>query len=423
MPRTRSGKSNTTQHHAMLVVDIECSSGRGSPAQSRIRAALWDALAGAVRRSGTDPAACLRKDDGDGYRLIFPQGTAKSTLIYPLLHDLAARLTAHNAAAGGLTVIRVRAALHAGDVRLDRAGQPEGRALELLARLLEAPPLRAALREAPPHLPVAALLSPHFHEEAVQPGIAGVDVAAFRSIPFTTKEYTGNAWLFLPGAPAPEPGIRVPVARRTGEGGPGSGPSTEPAAVEPGSAGSRMVNRADDGAVVFGVQGGNQYVNHDPGNTGRAPMDEELAALAAAGAATMVTAMATDAWSAVREAIAGLFHRVEERRRGALERQLDGNAEFVRHAADPHQAREALRGMWTLEFVALAREDPECRIALTRLIVEAGRAGRGGSDGAADPAATSVQENHATGSSTVFAVQHGDQHVRTTKPGSAADVG
>jgi hypothetical protein len=161
-------------------------------------------------------------------------------------------------------------------------------------------------------------------------------------------------------------------------------------------------------------------------------MDEELAALAAAGAATVVTAMATDAWNVIREAVAGLFHRLEDRRRAAIEERLDGNAALVEQADDPDRARTALRGMWTLELVALLREDPDCREELARLIAEADGAPTGDQDTAAadtrnsasggDEGTVFVQTNTVRGHATVFAVQNGDQHVRTDPGGGDDDA-
>jgi hypothetical protein len=243
-------------HRAMLSVDIEASSGRGDAAQRLIRAALWDALSEAVRQSGIDPAACVRSDYGDGFRLIFPPGTRKSRLIYPLISDLAARLKAHNAKAAALTAIRIRAALHAGDVSLDREGQPEGAALEVQARLIEAPLLHTALRQAPQDVPVALLLSSHFHGEAVQQGIPGIEPAAYREVAFTTKEYSGMAWLYLPGYTLPDQ-VAQPAEPD------GADQTAPPKSGRKKAASSKMTNRVSGHGVGFFVQNGDQYVDYD----------------------------------------------------------------------------------------------------------------------------------------------------------------
>ncbi|MFI6008762.1 hypothetical protein ACIBAG_08005 [Streptomyces sp. NPDC051243] len=132
-------------------------------------------------------------------------------------------------------------------------------------------------------------------------------------------------------------------------------------------------------------------------------MNDELTLLAQAGAAALVTAMATDAWQETRGAITGLFRRG---RRAALEAQLDGNAELVRDSPHPDDVRRALLGYWTQELAALLREDPAGRDPLARLVDSFGGTL---ADGAR--AGTLTQTNTARDSATVFAVQHGSQHV------------
>ncbi|MFF1682429.1 hypothetical protein ACFVYG_41095 [Streptomyces sp. NPDC058256] len=132
-------------------------------------------------------------------------------------------------------------------------------------------------------------------------------------------------------------------------------------------------------------------------------MNDELTVLAEAGAAALVTAMATDAWQETRNAVVGLFRRG---RRAGVEDQLDGNAELVRDSATPDDVRRALLGYWTHELATLLHRDPSCRDPLARLadtvdgtLVDGLRAH------------VLVQTNTAQDSATLFAVQQGSQHV------------
>ncbi|MEU5362928.1 hypothetical protein ABZ354_05385 [Streptomyces sp. NPDC005925] len=132
-------------------------------------------------------------------------------------------------------------------------------------------------------------------------------------------------------------------------------------------------------------------------------MHDELTALAQAGAAALVAAMATDTWQETRGAMAGLFRRG---RRAALEAQLDGNAELVRDSPSPDDVRRALLGYWAQELAALLRQDPAGRDELARLVASLGGLP------ADDPRAGVVrQTNTARDSATVFAVQGGSQHI------------
>ncbi|MBL3666826.1 hypothetical protein JL475_12650 [Streptomyces sp. M2CJ-2] len=132
-------------------------------------------------------------------------------------------------------------------------------------------------------------------------------------------------------------------------------------------------------------------------------MNDELTLLAQAGAAALVTAMATDAWQETRGAITGLFRRG---RRAALETQLDGNAELVRDSPSPDDVRQALYGYWTQELAALLRQEPASRDPLARLVDSLC-----GTPTDGRPAGVLRQTNTARDSAVVYAVQHGTQHV------------
>ncbi|MFF2850221.1 hypothetical protein ACFVT5_28360 [Streptomyces sp. NPDC058001] len=132
-------------------------------------------------------------------------------------------------------------------------------------------------------------------------------------------------------------------------------------------------------------------------------MNDELTVLAQAGAAALVTAMATDAWQETRGAITGMFRRG---RRAALEAQLDGNAELVRDSPSPDDVRRALYGYWTQELAALLRREPSSRDLLARLVDSVG-----GTLADGRQARFLEQTNTARDSATVLAVQHGSQHV------------
>ncbi|WP_035867548.1 hypothetical protein [Kitasatospora cheerisanensis] len=237
-------------YRAVLAVDIERSAGRGDPALLAIREALRAMLREAVERSRIDWEACRVDDLGDGLRVTAPPGVRKTALVHPLFDELAARLRAHNRLAGPLTSIRVRTALHAGDVRLGPDGETAGRPLEVLARLLDAPAVRSALAEAPESVAVLAL-SEHFHEETVQPGHPGIEPEDYRRVAVRNKEFTSSAWIRT-AAPAAQDA-------------PGTDPATATAtaaapAVAPPAGPSRMTNRATGHGVVYAVQNGVQHI-------------------------------------------------------------------------------------------------------------------------------------------------------------------
>jgi hypothetical protein len=181
-----------------IAVDIERSAGRGDTALVQSRAVLADVMRGALEESDIDWSASSRTTHGDMLRVIAPAGTETGRLIYPLLHNLSTRLRLHNQTAGRSSVLRVRAAVHAGGVHIDE-GEVVGSPLELVSRLLDAPPLKAALASAPEHVTTALVVSAHVHDEVVRHGYRGIDPATFSPVEFTVKETTATAWLHVPG--------------------------------------------------------------------------------------------------------------------------------------------------------------------------------------------------------------------------------
>ncbi len=140
----------------------------------------------------------------------------------------------------------------------------------------------------------------------------------------------------------------------------------------------------------------------------RSRRDEELAALAEAGAATVVTMLATDLWQGTRATVLRLFRRSGRRRRAAVRAQLDDNAALVRAAALPDDVRQALFGLWSRELADLLRQHPAAREPLARPAAPAARPPSG--------PRRLRKTNTARDSGTVYAVQRGDQSVHRPPP-------
>src|SRR4051812_37932219 len=109
-------------HRALLSVDIEGSGRRDSTASVVLRKSLFTELERAFEESGIDWSACTHQDTGDGMTVIAPAGCSKRRLVHPLVRTLADGLAHHNRYAGPATRIRVRVAVHAGDLRVDDHG-------------------------------------------------------------------------------------------------------------------------------------------------------------------------------------------------------------------------------------------------------------------------------------------------------------
>jgi hypothetical protein len=332
------------EYRALLSVDVEKSSGRGRLPRNDVRKVLREAVAESLARNSISWAGCAIHDLGDGLTVATPPGTAKADLLNTVIYDLAKCLRQHNYAegSGSRKLIRVRAALHAGEIELSDDGLITGRPLEVLARLLDALELREILRAASADIPLALIMSGHYYDDAVKYGSLSVLPEDFQSHHVGVKEFEGEAWLFVPAFAA-----RIPRAAQP-----------QPSQLQPGPH-SRPANPIG----------------------GTVPTALEIDALAAAAATTMVTAMATDSWSGLKKLIQALFRRIGTERAQAAQGRLDSDASLVEGARDPETARQALLGAWTSELSALLRSAPgsaEELSALLRAYRESRRAGRSG---------------------------------------------
>lgn len=251
----------TWEYRALFAADIAGSSGRGDVALRQIRQALSIALRESFTQSGIDWEACLRHDLGDGMRIVAPAGTPETSLVHPLVHELTARLRAHNLLAGAPTRIRLRMALHVGSVQVGSDGTVVGRPLEVLARLLDAEPVRTTLARAP-EATTALLVSEHFHEAAVCQGQPGADPAAFRHVEVREKEFAGSAWLHVPlyGVPQATEPAQTTMPGNTGgadrageDGGP---PARDRTADDMPAGNTKMISKASGHGVIYAVGNG-----------------------------------------------------------------------------------------------------------------------------------------------------------------------
>ncbi len=102
------------------------------------------------------------------------------------------------------------------------------------------------------------------------------------------------------------------------------------------------------------------------------PLIEAVAELAMTGAATVVGAMATDAWQSAKTRAAALLGRGDEERRDLAEARLERAAAEV-EAADPahrDEARQRVTAAWQVRLVDLLEDHPEAEAELRRMIEE-----------------------------------------------------
>jgi hypothetical protein len=186
-------------HRTIVVVDVEgfgdqC---RTNPDQVAVRDGLYRAMQDAFGRAGIPWDDCGHEDRGDGVFVLVPAEVPKSLLAQSLPPALVTALREHNGEHPGPERIRLRMALHAGEVHYDQHGVTAV-AVNLAFRLLDAGPLKAALASSSGVL--AVIVSSWFFEEVVRHGGAA---PGYRPVEVAVKETTTTGWICLPDQVVP----------------------------------------------------------------------------------------------------------------------------------------------------------------------------------------------------------------------------
>jgi class 3 adenylate cyclase len=161
---------------------------------------MYDALATAFARP--DRQRCRWEDRGDGVLVLMPPEVPKGRLVSNLLARLEVALATHNAAMerqdaerAAATQVRLRVAVHAGEVTFDGHGVV-GAAVDHTFRLAEAPPLKSALATSTGVCAVIA--STWFFEEVVYHH-PDAHPELFRRIETEVKQTRISAYIRVPG--------------------------------------------------------------------------------------------------------------------------------------------------------------------------------------------------------------------------------
>ncbi|GAA3058072.1 hypothetical protein [Actinokineospora globicatena] len=182
------------EHRSIVVVDMVGSSKWGNLAQLRARVALQRLVKRAFRRAGIAWWRLAVADRGDGMIILVPPSVSKVDLLDPLVPALVAGLLAHNAGAGPR--IRLRVAVHAGEVLLARTGWVSAD-VNLACRLVAGEPLYRELARTDADL--VLVVSERVHDGVVRHGYRGIDPADYAPVRIVVKEADVAARLAVPG--------------------------------------------------------------------------------------------------------------------------------------------------------------------------------------------------------------------------------
>ena len=197
-------------HRTIVAVDVEGFGNlhRTNRNQVAVRDGLYRAMQEACHQAGIPWADLDHEDRGDGMFILVSPGVPKSLFVESLPPALVRTLRRHNSVHPESERIRLRMALHAGEVNYDEHGATSA-SINLTFRLLEAQPLKDALAVSPGVLAVIA--SSWFFEEVVQHSAA--DPGAYHDFPVAVKETTAIGWICLPdhadwpGRVTPKPSV------------------------------------------------------------------------------------------------------------------------------------------------------------------------------------------------------------------------
>ena len=220
----------------IVVPDIECFSRRSDLEQRLARKEMYAWLS---RAFGPLWSRCVHEDRGDGVLMLWPQAEVPKVVV------VSAVLRLPTTAPSGAAALRMRVAVHAGDVYRDERGFVGGD-LNHACRLCDAAPLKAALREADG--PVAYLFSDHVHQSIVQYGDPHIDPRTFHPVGVGGENGQVRSWLHVPG----EDGVAARAARAGTGRNAGDPPSR---AGGTGGTGTTVFNNTAEGNGRVGVQG------------------------------------------------------------------------------------------------------------------------------------------------------------------------
>jgi class 3 adenylate cyclase len=207
-------------HQTICTVDIAGYGGmdRTRPNYVALRAGMFESVQQAFAEAGIPWAECYQQDVGDSILALAPPTVPKAAFAGTLPRALAAALRAHNEAHPPEERIKLRLALHAGEVTFDEWGGVASQAVIKASRLLDAKPLKEALAGSPGTL--AMIVSEWFYDEVIRHRVDH-EPDAYRKVTVVVKETTTTGWIRLPDHVLPpaslEPSASVPAVVPNGE--------------------------------------------------------------------------------------------------------------------------------------------------------------------------------------------------------------
>lgn len=201
-----AGRSALTEAQLCTLFAVDIAGFTRPDRDDDIRGYLHEHLYGMLRKAFDGASipwdACWHEDRGDGALVVVPPGVSGLGLVGPLPGRLRGLVRRHNHVARDAARIQLRAAAHFGMVEYDGHGFV-GSDVNLLFRLLDAPPLKRALAASGADL--ALIVSDHVYRSFVCQHPSLISPDTFEAVRFRVKQDRFQGWTHLPGTDAVRP--------------------------------------------------------------------------------------------------------------------------------------------------------------------------------------------------------------------------
>ncbi|MFJ6673276.1 CATRA conflict system CASPASE/TPR repeat-associated protein [Actinosynnema sp. NPDC091369] len=175
-----------------FMLDVVDYGSRSTPAEEQVQERLAALVKRAVADLGLDFADADHQGAGDGLLVFLPDHVDVQHALPLLLSGMARRVADDNAVYRDR--IRLRMAADVGPVGLAALGFG-GKVTLTIGRLLDSPPLRAAVTERP-GADLVVMLSDRLHDYVVGEGAPGLAPDEFDPAEIVVKKFTGRGWLW-----------------------------------------------------------------------------------------------------------------------------------------------------------------------------------------------------------------------------------
>ncbi|MEB3964941.1 hypothetical protein OKJ48_32620 [Streptomyces kunmingensis] len=180
-------------NRTILLFDIEQFGTRDDVEQAFLRRLLYEVVDATLLAAGIDETARLRADRGDSVMELIDAQASVPTLVKTLLSETPAHLHSKNRMMASSAQMRLRIVLSSGYVAVDGLDGWVGSDLNHAVRLLDADPLRNALKQRQDDSVLC--VSDGIYQGVVRHGPLGVRPSDFHRITVETKEGPTVAWL------------------------------------------------------------------------------------------------------------------------------------------------------------------------------------------------------------------------------------